>query len=335
VIVEVVESGYTVYGYNSQDPYFPTVVSRVTGLQQTLSGGNISVTVPSQYTSKLVQIPYGYTFTNLAGVVDFLLSYGEYLASQGLTFTAQENGYTLNWIQMAQEFLYFANQGWATGTIINLNPSATKIVSFKAGAVVDSIVTYTPENLLLDQNRQALNARNLIIRREGNTFTLNPEPGSTQTISYLQLKFTDYEDIIILDNRTIFNDLIYNTVTAERQSRLLMKAATSTQWDGTLNAQGFILNQNNVVEWKANTKYTKGDIVIYKNNYWQAATIVQPKLKFEYSDWYKSNYAAIEQGLLQNLATKADQLASTYDTQTANLNKDSDLLAYNLIGFNQ
>jgi hypothetical protein len=334
VIVEVVDGGYSVYGYSSTDPYFSTLASQVTGLTQTLTGGNISVTVPKQYSNLTVQIPYGYTFTNLTSVVDFLLSYGEYLASQGLTFTARENGYTLNWIQMAQEFLYFANQGWADGTIINLNPSATQVISFKAGAVVDSIVTYTPENLLLDQNRQAFNARNLIIQREGNTFKLNPEPGGTQTISYLQLKFTDYEDMVVLDNRTIFNDLIYNTVTAERQNRLKMIAATSTQWNGTLNAQGFILNQNNVVEWKANTKYTKGDIVIYKNNFWQASTIIQPKIKFEYADWYKSNYDRIQQGLLQNLATKADQLANTYNTQTANLNRDNDLLAYNLIGFN-
>jgi hypothetical protein len=334
VIVEVVDGGYSVYGYSSTDPYFSTLASQVTGLTQTLTGGNISVTVPKQYSNRTVQIPYGYTFTNLTSVVDFLLSYGEYLANQGLTFTARENGYTLNWIQMAQEFLYFANQGWATGTIINLNPSATQVISFKAGAVVDSIVTYTPENLLLDQNGQAFNARNLIIQRDGNTFTLNPEPGGTQTISYLQLKFTDYEDMVVLDNRTIFNDLVYNTVTAERQSRLKLIAATSTQWNGTLNAQGFILNQNNVVAWKANTKYTKGDIVIYKNNYWQAATIVQPKTTFEYADWYKSNYDRVQQGLLQNLATKADQLANTYNTQTANLNRDNDLLAYNLIGFN-
>ena len=334
VIVEVVDGGYSVYGYSTTDPYFSTLASQVAGLTQTLTGGTISVTVPKQYTDRTVQIPYGYIFTNLTSVVDFLLSYGQYLASQGLTFITQENGYTLNWIQMAQEFLYFANQGWATGTIINLNPSATQVISFKAGAVVDSIVTYTPENLLLDQNRQAFDARNLIIQREGNTFTLNPEPGGSQTISYLQLKFTDYEDMIVLDNRTIFNDLIYNTVTGERQNRLKLIAATSTQWNGTLNAQGFILNQNNVVEWKANTKYTKGDIVIYKNSYWQAAKIVQPKLKFEYADWYKSNYDAIQQGLLQNLATKADQLANSYNTQTANLNRDNDLLAYNLIGFN-
>jgi hypothetical protein len=100
-----------------------------------------------------------------------------------------------------------------------------------------------------------------------------------------------------------------------------------------LNAPGFILNQNNVKEWQSNTKYTKGDIVLYKNNYWQAATIVPPKLKFEYSDWLKSNYDRISQGLLQNLATKADQLANSYDTQTANLNLDNDLLSFGLIGF--
>ena len=333
VIVEVIDGGYSIYGYSTTDPYFSILESQVAGLTQTLTGGNISVTVPKQYTDRPAQIPYGYTFTNLTSVVDFLLSYGQYLAGQGLTFIAQENGYTLNWIQMAQEFLYFANQGWATGTIINLNPSATQVISFMPGAVVDSIVTYTPENLLLDQNRQAFNARNLIIQRQGNTFILNPEPGGTQTINYLQLKFTDYEDMIVLDNSTIFNDLIYNTTTAERQNRLKLLAATSTQWNGTLNAQGFILNQNNVVAWKPNTKYTKGDIVIYKNSYWQAATIIQPKLTFEYPDWYKSNYDAIQQGLLQNLATKADQLANSYDTQTANLNRDNDLLAFNLIGF--
>jgi hypothetical protein len=334
VIVEVVDGGYSVYGYSTTDPYFSILESQVTGLTQTLSGGNISVTVPKQYSNRTVQIPYGYTFTNLTSVVDFLLSYGQYLVSQGLTFAARENGYTLNWIQMAQEFIYFANQGWSTGTIINLNPSANQVISFKAGAVVDSIVTYTPENVLLDQNRQAFNVRNLIVQREGNTFTLNPEPGGSQTISYLQLKFTDYENMVVLDNRTIFNDLIYNTATAERQNRLRLLAATSTQWDGTLNAQGFILNQNNVVEWKPNTKYTKGDIVLYKNGYWQASTIIQPKIKFEYTDWYKSNYDSIQQGLLQNLATKADQLANSYDTQTANLNRDNDLLAFNLIGWN-
>ena len=333
VIVEVVDGGYSVYGFSTTDPYFSIVSSKVGGMTQTISAGEVSVTVPSQYTTQIKQIPYGYTFTSRASVVDFLLSYGQYLVNKGLSFVVQENGYVLNWIQMAQEFLYFANQGWATGTLINLNPSATQAISFTPGAVVDSLVTYTPENLVLDQNSGAFDVKNLIVYREDNTFKLNPAPGGNQTISYLQLQYTDYEDIVVFDNRTVFNDLIFDPVTAERQNRLTLSASTSTNWNGTLNAPGFILNQNNVVAWKANTKYTKGDIVLYKNNYWQASKIIQPKITFEYADWYKSNYDRIQQGLLQNLATKADQLANSYNVQTANLNRDNDLLAYGLIGF--
>jgi hypothetical protein len=333
VIVEVVEGGYSVYGYSTTDPYFSIVSSKVSGLTQTISAGDFSVTVPSQYTNQIRQIPYGYTFTNRAGVVDFLLSYGQYLVNKGLTFSVQENGYVLNWIQMAQEFLYFANQGWATGALINLNPSATQAISYTPGAVVDSIVTYTPENLILDQNSRAFDVKNLIIYRQDNTFQLNPAPGGNQTISYLQLQYTDYEDMVVFDNKTVFNDLIFDPITAERQNRLTLQASTSTGWNGTLNAPGFILNQNNVIAWKPTVKYTKGDIVIYKNTYWQAANIVQPKATFDYADWYKSNYDRIEQGLLQNLATKAEQLTNSYNVQTANLNRDNDLLAYGLIGF--
>jgi hypothetical protein len=333
VVVEVVEGGYSVYGYSSADPYFTVQVSRPAGLTQTVTAGNASVTVPKEYSTQTTQVAYGYTFTNKTSVVDFLLSYGEYLKNQGLTFVVQENGYTLNWSQMAQEFLNFANQGWTTGTIINLNPSATEILSVKSGSVVDTIATYTPENLLLDQNRQALASRNLIIYRQSNTFKINPDPQGNQTISFLQLQYTDYENMVVLDNQTIFRDVIYDTVTAERQNRLQLTATTSSEWNGTLNAQGFILNQNNVEAWQPNRKYTKGDIVLYKNNYWQAATIVQPKEIFDFSDWYKSNFDRIEQGLLQNLATKADQLANSYDTQTANFNRDNDLLSYGLIGF--
>ena len=333
VIVEVGDNGYTVYGYSNYRPYFPILSSKINGNTQTLTGGNISVTVPSQYSDKITQIPYGYTFSNLTSTVDFILSYGAYLDSQGMTFTQLENGYVLNWQQMAQEFLYFANQGWAPGTIINLNPAATQVAAYRPGSVVDSIVNYTPENMLLDQNRQQFNAKNLVIQRDGDSFIVRPAPGGSQTISFLQLKFTDYEDMIVLDNTTIFNDLIYDPITAERQNRLMMKAATSTQWNGTLDAQGFILNQNNVKAWSPNTKYTKGEIVTYKNSYWQAANLIQPTATFDYANWYKSNYNLIQQGLLQNLALKADQLANSYNTQTANLNTDNDLLSFGLIGF--
>lgn len=331
LIIERVDTGYAVYGYSTIQPYFDIFASSSSGIYQTVSAGGTTVKVPAQYTNTVVQIPYGYVFTNTTVVVDFILSYGKYLESQGLVFNDVENGYTLNWGQMAQEFLYFSQQGWASGTMINLNPAATKLTAVRAEAVADTIVSTGPGSIILGQNRTTIPTKDLIVQRLDNTFTVTT--ATNQTISYLALRFTNYENMVVLNNVSIFNDLIYNPTTAARQNRVRIVANTTTEWNGQLNAQGFILNQNNVKEWLPGKKYTKGEIVSYKGIYWSAMGIVQPKLEFDYNDWVKSNYDLIQEGLLPNLANKADQLANSYNTQSANLERDNDLLSYGLIGF--
>ena len=331
LIVEQVENGYVVYGYNNATPYFNILASASNGVLQTISSGGATVRVPAQYTNTLVQIPYGYLFINATVMVDFILSYGVYLESQGLVFDDRINNYTLNWKQMASEFLYWSGQGWAPGTIINLNPAANTLKAYRPGAVVDTIESTSPENMILDQNKQQLPTRDLVVQRYGDTFSVTSV--SSQAISFLDMKFTSYESMVVLDNVSLFQDLVYDPITAARQNRLRMTGATSTEWNGVLNAQGFILNQDNIKQWQPNKKYTKGEIVLYKTNYWSAQTIVQPTLEFNSNDWVKSDYSKIQKGLLPNLANKADQLANSYNTNTANLERDNDLLSYGLIGF--
>jgi hypothetical protein len=332
LIVEITTTGYTVYGYNNATPYFNIFASASNGLLKTVSGGGAAVRVPAQYSDIVVQIPYGYNFVNPTVVVDFILSYGAYLEKQGLIFNDYENGYKLDWTQMATEFLYYSQQGWTPGTIINLNPCATTLKAYRVGSVVDTIISTSPEQLLLDQNRNTLPTRELIVQRDGDAFSVTS--ANNQAISYLHLKFTSYETMMVMDNVSIFQDLVYDPTTSARQSRVRVVASTSNEWTGTLDAQGFILNNNsNVKEWLPNKKYTKGEIVLYKNNYWSAQTIVQPKAEFDYNDWVKSDYSKIQGGLLPNLANKANQLANSYDTQQANLESDNDLLSFGLIGF--
>jgi hypothetical protein len=332
VVVQVVEGGYTVYGYSITHPFFEILVSKTYGTRTTITAGGESITVPAQYTDQVVQVPYGYVFTNKTMVIDFLLSYGALLSARGLIFDDTENGYVLNWNQMSQEFLYWANQGWTTGSVINLNPTAFSITAIKSQAVLDSINAQTPENSILDQNRTTIPVRDLVVERLGNSFKAVSQ--TQQSISYLDLKYTSYESLIILDNRSIFADLIYDPVTGARQSRVTVDTNISNQWDGQLNAQGFILNnQNNIEEWKSNRKYAKGEIVTYKNNYWSAQTIIQPKAIFDYADWVQSDYTKIQTGLLQNLPNFSNQLSNSYDVYSANLATDQDLVSYGLIGF--
>ena len=331
VLVQRVAGGYSVGGYSTTQPYFNVLQSVPAGKLQTITAAGVSVQVPTVYTKTVVQVPYGFIFSSLSSVADFLLSYGRFLETQGLTFTNQANGYVLTWQQMVTEFLYWSQQGWSEDALINLNPLAFSLSVTKADGVVDSIRAQTSEDLLLDQNRRELSTRNLNIVRFDNTFTV--QPLNDQTLSFIDIKYTAYEHMIVLDNVSVFGDLIYEPVTGARQSRLNIVAATTTEWNGSVDAQGFILNQNNVEEWTGLRTYSKGEIVKYKNTYWSALTIVQPSALFNYNDWVQSDYTQIELGLLPNLANKANQLANSYNINNANLEGDNDLLSYGLIGF--
>lgn len=331
VAIQKTSSGYAVFGYGNSQPYFNILQSRAVGRLLTLSAAGITVRVPTTYTDTVVQVPYGFVFSSATSVCDFLLSYGKLLESQGLTFTNLANGYVLDWPRMATEFLYWAGQGWSNDAIINLNPLAAGLTITRLQSVVDSIKAETTENLLLDQNSNEISSRNLNVVRMGNTFSV--QPLNNQAISFIDLRFTSYEHVVVINNQSVFGDLIYDPVTGARQSRLQLAAVTSDGWNGSVNAPGFILNQDNIEEWTGLRTYAKGEIVEYKNVYWSALTIVQPSATFNFNDWAQSDYNQIQLGLLPNLANKANQLANSYDINSANIESDNDLLSYGLIGF--
>ena len=331
VVVQVVEGGWAVFGYSTARPYFNILTSIPAGKFQTFSVAGVTIQVPSFYTQTVTQVPYGFTFTTRSAVADFLLSYGKLLEQQGFQFDDQVNGYVLDWNQMVNEYLYWSQQGWEQGSLINLNPLASKLSVTKEQAIVDNISAQTIERVLLNQNKQDFPVRDLNIVRIDNTFTI--QPLTTQSLSFIDMRYTSYESMIVLNNTSLFGDLIYEPTTGARQSRLYLVAATSTEWNGSVDAQGFILNQDNIKEWSGVNTYTKGTIVKYKGAYWSAATIVQPSTKFNYNDWNQSDYTLIQQGLLPNLANKADQLVNSYNINSANLETDNDLLSYGLIGY--
>lgn len=331
VMIKREVTGYSVFGYSNSQPFFNTYQSVPVGTFKTFSSGGSEVRVPTTYTDTIAQVPYGHVFSTTAQVADFLLSYGRYLDTLGFEFKDYENGYILDWPQMVDEFLYWSNQGWAPGSLINLNPLANGLSIIKQQAVVDKINTQTQQKLLLDQNKNEFAVRDMNVVRIDNTLTLQPLNG--QSLSFADLRYTSYEHIMVFNNASAFGDLILDPITGARQSRLLLVGSISSEWNGTVDAKGFILNQDTIPEWVPTKKYSKGELVKYKNVYWSALTIVQPSAIFNYADWVQSDYTLIERGLLPNIANKADQLANSYNVNVANLEVDNDLLSYGLIGF--
>jgi len=335
IVVQLTDTGWQVFGYSATKPYFEILTSRPNGTTIVIEAGqgadSTSVRIATEHSDNVTQVPYGYTFTNRTAVCDFLYSYGLLLERQGFVFENQENGYILDWLQMCQEFLYWSNQGWAPGAIINLNPGATRISVTRPQAVVDSLADPRPKNLILNQNRQVIPPEQLVLERLGNTFRVTSF--NQNTINYLNVSFTAYEHMVVLDNRSIFNDLIYDPRTGARQSRIQVSGVISGDWNGTVNAPGFVLNQDNIQEWIPNQSYAKGEIVLFKGEYWSASRIIQPSQEFDYSTWIKSDYDQIQKGLLPNAANASDELAQAYSVYDASLQNETDLFSYGLIGF--
>lgn len=331
IIIQKTNTGYQVFGNSQNKIYFKILAPIINGKYETITSGNLSVKVAKSYSNKLVVIPYGTEFNTPQSLAEFINSYSNYLQSQGLLFDQVENNLILNWNQMIQEVLAWIQAGWESGSILNINPLAKKIVISKEDAIVQPL-TIQNQNYILNQNLIPIQIKDLSVERNGVEFSAVPLKVD-DTISYFNANLSNIEHAIVFDNVTLFNDLIYDPNTGLRQYRMLLKGAKTATWDGTVDTKGFILNQDNVIEWQANAKYTKGVIVKYKNSYYASNNIIQPSDSFQQGQWTKVDYDEIQKGLLPNASSRAYESTLYYNSYQANLENDADLLGFSLIGY--
>jgi len=336
VIVQKTEDGYSVSGNSATNPYFKIFASEPTGQFKTITVGrtertSTSVNVPKDFTEEVVFIPYGHVFRSRQAVADFIVSYNKYLVAQGLQFNDAVGTIQVDWEEMVKEFIYWTDQGWSTGSVVNLNPSASTLEFERELVLVDDLNNLELNEQPLDQNREPLQSGDYVVDRIDNNFKIRML--NNNVISYLKFNLTNFEHLLVLDNVSIFNDLMYDPVTGVRQHRVKLSGFATYDWNGQLDAQGFLYNDDNVVEWSQTNSYNTGDIVKFKNSYWSAAEKLQPAAEFDFSKWVKTNYNDIKKGLLPNIATKADQQLDFYNNKTANLESDVDLMALGLTGF--
>ncbi len=332
IIIQKTTSGYRVYGNSQTKTYFKTLTPNLNSIPNEFTVNNNTIKVPSNYYDKEIIIPYGHEFSDPTQLATFIRGYGLYLIKLGLKFNDIENAIELSWDQMIYETYYWILTGWDVGSTINVNPSARNVIIEKESQIVQPMAI-TKDNYVLNQNLIPIKLNDLNIYREGTYFnikTLN----QGDSLSFLTANLTSIEHVVVFDNETIFNDVVYNLSTGLRQQRIYVKGAKTAQWNGTMTADGFILNQDNIKEWQQNTKYTKGTIVKFKNEYYIAnQVVIIPSTTFDYNSWDKTSYDMIQKGLLPNPSSKAYESTLYYDTQKANLKTDTGLLSFSLIGY--
>jgi hypothetical protein len=332
IIVQQGNAGeYIVYGNSQSSAYFTTLKPKFSGNWKTFEVEDATVRITTEHFEQEQIIPYGTKFYSIQEVAQFVSDYGAYLEFLGMQFTEQENELTINWDQMIAEFLYWSQTGWEAGSIVTLNPAAKILVINKDSNIVQPL-TLQQSNFVLNQNLYPVQLTDLAIVRDDTLFSVTAL-NDGDTISYGQFNLSNFEHGVVFDNVTVFGDIIYNLITGLRQTRIAVRGTKSAAWNGTVNAAGFIYNQNNIKEWNKFTKYTKGEIVIYKNKYWVATKVIQASEIFKEEDWKRTDYNEIQKGLLANPSTRSYESTLYYDTNQTNLEKDADQLSFSLIGY--
>lgn len=333
VIIEKSAGGYKISGYDTNRPYFVVVPPDTAGNAYNVQVLDDVATIYSSFKSFKVSVPYGYEFSTKQQVVNFLTGYGLALTAAGFRFDQfdQNLGQIRDWVLSAKEFLFWAKQKWAQGSVLVVSPVAGELRLTSDKSVVDRLDNSIFGSRIANQNFEILTNESYSVTRAGNLFTVALT--NNQTICLADLNLVQYEHALILNNTTMFSDTVYQPELGSRQFRLKLAGFKTGEWNGNIDAQGFIYNNTTVPEWQAIKDYLKGELVQYKGLYYVANENIPGSSEFDFSHWKQIDKQKIKTGLLNNFSTNSKISEQFYDVDGVNLESQYDLFGKGLIGY--
>ena len=278
-------------------------------------------------------LPYGSLLKEIQDVVDFLLGYGAWLQDQGFIFDyfQSENKVVLDWRHTVNEFLFWTTQNWSAGSVLTLSPGAEQIKLSTKYSMVDNIFDNFYGYGLYKADGQKLVEEFANIGRSSETFSISPK-NTADGIYYIALPLVQKEHVVLIDNKTVFGDVIFDQQPGYRQERIKILGYRTTGWDGSLNIPGFIFDEPNIVEWESWTDYDIGAVVKHKEFYYSASNKISGTETFDANKWNRLNEKP-EGGLYANFEYKVNQFADFYDLDSDNFDVEQQKLAQHLVGY--
>jgi hypothetical protein len=296
--------------------------------------GGRSAIFRTRFEQDPARVSYGEKFQNIQDVVDFILGYGAYLEARGFVFDYfdSDSATVADWKNAAREFLFWTTQNWSEGSVIALSPAAFRLKFNTQFAAVDDIFdTFYGYSLRTVDGSKLSPENTSLIREDEDTFTIrtkNTEDG----IFAIRISLIQKEHAVLLDNRTVFGDIIFDKAAGYRQERIRVLGYRTANWNGSLNIPGFIYDSAKIKPWEPWKDYAIGDLVSYKEFVYSADTAIQGTSEFNSQDWVQLREAPTP-GLLPNWEYKTNQFADFYDLDTDSFDAEQQKFAQHLIGY--
>ncbi len=212
--------------------------------------GGVSVTYKPLSLETVTRFPYGTILKTPQAVFDLMIGYGAWLESQGWKFEEVDQATNLvsNWLTSAKQYLFWLNTNWAPDASIQLSPLANTATLVVKRGYPDDVETLTNGVYsILDKNGVAIAPQNTATDRDGPLISVSPTNLSVGGIYFLQVNASETEHVLMFDNVTNFNDVIYSPLLRSRQQRLRFNGFRSNGWYGKMEAPGYLIINNQLV----------------------------------------------------------------------------------------
>ncbi len=212
--------------------------------------GGITVMYSPKSKNTFTRVPYGSVLNSVQEVFDLLIGWGAYLETQGWKFddVNADTNQVSDWLYSGKQFLYWLNTSWAPDASIQLSPAANSATLTVEAGYPDDVETLTNGVYsILNKFGVAIPPSDTATDRTGLTINVSPVTLDAGGIYFLQINSSETEHILIFDNVTSFNDVLYNPLLRARQQRLRFNGFRSNGWYGKMEAPGYLIIENQLV----------------------------------------------------------------------------------------
>lgn len=189
-------------------------------------------------------IPYGTEFYNQTDLYNFLIGYQKHLESRGWVFDQVQDGEDVSFAQMGKRAALWTLINTRIGAFIALSPFSKGAKFTSAHGTIDSVEDISSGVYsILNKSGYPISVKDTFVTRNDDTLTIQP---NVDEIFAVRLTVSEIEHVVVFNNRTSFNDIVYEPLLGLRQPRLKIQGNRTIDWNGRLHAPGFIIGQNSI-----------------------------------------------------------------------------------------
>lgn len=206
---------------------------------------------------------YGDILTSIDEVAHLMIGYQEYLKLSGWSFSdTDENGEVLDYENLLVSFLEWSVEQHQPGDFITLTP-VIRTGSFDAPYGISSVSRETNKNYYraVDEFGKKIKDTDLKFNTDGSRIFWD----SNIPVYSMKIDVADIEHAFVIDREDSYSDTIYDPFSHNRNLRVLIDCNRTTDWDGTLTAEGYLVYNNELIPnldtMVAETRYYRDTIV--------------------------------------------------------------------------